>query len=206
MVPEVNQRLTVRLLDRGVELASRVEDVVPNGLAIAAPTRRGAEVRLEQGLEVILEWQTTWGPARVLATVGGPAGLRVPALIVFPHGETAVDQRREFARVHSVLDVLVRDGTGRACPAVARDISGGGLRARVSEQLAIGDQVELELHIPDGDVTVAAQVVRVDGERDYGFDFVDLEKNVREAIVRYVFDQMRRELRIRSDRRGSAAA
>ena len=62
MIPEVNDRLTVRLLDRAVELASRVEDVSEDGLAIAAPTSRGVEVRLEPGLEVVLEWQTTWGP------------------------------------------------------------------------------------------------------------------------------------------------
>jgi len=206
MVPEVNDRLTVRLLDSGVRLASRVEDVVPDGLAIAAPTSRGAAVRLEPGLEVVLEWQTAWGPARVLATIGGPADLRVPALLVFPKGETAVDQRREFARVHIVLDVALRDAEGRTFRGVARDISGGGLRARIAEPLALGDIVDLELHIPEGNVSVTAQVVRVEGEHEYGFDFVDLERNVREAIVRYVFEQMRRELRIRSDRRGSAAA
>jgi len=146
------------------------------------------------------------GPARVRATVGGSADLRVPALLVFPQRETAVDQRRDFARVHVTLDIAVTDGQDRTFRGVARDISGGGLRARVSEPMALGDAVELELELPAGAVAVAAEVVRVDGDREYGFGFVDLERSGLEAIVRYVFDQMRRELRVRSDRRGSAAA
>jgi c-di-GMP-binding flagellar brake protein YcgR len=72
--------------------------------------------------------------------------------------------------------------------------------------MVLGDPVELELHFPDGNVAVAAEVVRVDGEYEYGLGFVDLERTALEAIVRYVFDQMRRELRVRSDRRRSTAA
>ena len=195
---EVNERLTVRLTDRAVALTSRVEDVVPDGsLAIAMPTNHGAVVRLEPGVQVLLEWLTPSGPAQVQATVGGPADLRVPALVVFPHGETFVDQRRDFARVHALLDMVVRDGRGGTLDAVARDISGGGLRAKVSGSLAMGDIVELDLRIPDGNVTAEAEVVRVDDGGEYGFRFLDLERKVREAIVRYVFDQMRRELRLR---------
>ena len=77
---------------------------------------------------------------------------------------------------------------------------------RCPSTTALGDAVELELQLPAGAVAVAAEVVRVDGDREYGFGFVDLERSGLEAIVRYVFDQMRRELRVRSDRRGSAAA
>ncbi len=70
-------------------------------------------------------------------------------------------ERRQFERVPAVgqLQLLIDD---RAVPAATIDISEGGLRCTVaaSGSPAEGDVLEIELALPDGNIALAARVVR----------------------------------------------
>lgn len=96
--------------------------------------------------------------------------------------------RRGFPRypVKVPIDVIaLRSGVPQSLPGRCTDLSEGGLGAMVAGDLSPGQQVALELRLPNVALPVRARAqVRYQGPARCGFEFVDLAMEER-AMIRY---------------------
>jgi len=95
-------------------------------------------------------------------------------------------QRRDFPR-HSLsvpLDVIaLRSGVPENLPGRCTDLSEGGVGGMVAGELSAGQQVAVELRLPNVGVPVRARAfVRYQGRLRCGFEFVGLPVEQREMI------------------------
>ena len=154
------------------------------------------------------EYKTTY---RFLTKVVGRSIENVPVLKIIYDGDEQLEkiQRREYVRVDVSLDVSLETKNGERYNLLTTDLSAGGVAINVKEIDAFeeGDFVHLFIVIPQDDgapfyLSVDATVVRI-WEADYrrlaSFQFVALDDEVRQRVVRYCFD---RQLKERQERRG----
>ncbi|MGA2004129.1 MAG: TonB family protein [Terriglobales bacterium] len=99
--------------------------------------------------------------------------------------------RRGFARfpVNVALDVIaLRSGVPDNLPGRCTDLSEGGVGGMVAGELAAGQQVAIELRLPNVGVPVRARaMVRYQGRLRCGFEFVGLSLEQREMIRYWAF-------------------
>ena len=95
-------------------------------------------------------------------------------------------QRRSFPRhpVHVALDVIaLRSGVPENLPGRCTDLSEAGVGGMVAGELAAGQQVAIELRLPNVGVPVRARaLVRYQGKLRCGFEFVGMSVEQREMI------------------------
>ena len=95
-------------------------------------------------------------------------------------------QRRNSLRhsIHVPLDVIaLRSGVPENLPGRCTDLSEGGVGGMVAGELSLGQQVAVELRIPNVGVPVRARaVVRYQGQLRCGFEFVGLPVEQQEMI------------------------
>jgi len=86
--------------------------------------------------------------------------------------------------IHVPLDVIaLRSGVPEDLPGRCTDLSESGVGAMVAGELSAGQQVAVELRLPNVGVPVRARaVVRHQGRLHYGFEFVVLAADQREMI------------------------
>jgi hypothetical protein len=65
---------------------------------------------------------------------------------------------------------------------VSLEVSEAGMSAIVRQTLRIGERVEVDIHLPSGDLRVAA-IVRGSTGKHYGFQFVELSPSQRQQIA-----------------------
>ena len=95
-------------------------------------------------------------------------------------------ERRGFPRlaINVPLDVIaLRSGVPEDLPGRCTDLSEDGVGAMVAGELSIGQQVAVELRLPNVGVPLRARaLVRYQGRLHYGFEFVGLAPDQREMI------------------------
>src|SRR5215813_5005270 len=93
-------------------------------------------------------------------------------------------QRRDFSRhpLSVPLDVIaLRSGVPENLPGRCTDLSEGGVGGMVAGELSAGQQVAVELRLPNVGVPVRARaLVRYQGRLRCGFEFVGLPVEQRE--------------------------
>jgi TonB family protein len=93
---------------------------------------------------------------------------------------------RKFPRhpINVALDVIaLRSGVPENLPGRSTDLSEGGVGAMVAGELAAGQQVAVELRLPNVGVPLRVRaLVRYQGRLRYGFEFVGLPADEREMI------------------------
>ena len=198
MLPDVNQRIAVRVPGVEQELQSRVEDIVEQRLIIAVPTNGPAVHVLSIGCDLEIEWITARGLARLPGAVRRHLNNAIPSLVVDIVGQTELFQRRDYARAHAMLDIRVEPAFIEGPPVygTSLDISGGGLRAKVPLSIAPGEPVTIDVEMPDGKLSVGARVCRQVEIDSVAFEFTEISQADRERIIRYVFASHRRGVQV----------
>jgi|Deesub1362B_J571_1020462.scaffolds.fasta_scaffold00125_43 uncharacterized protein YbaR (Trm112 family) len=91
-------------------------------------------------------------------------------------------------------------------PPVKVNLSAVGARFQTSEQVSVGDTVEVKMLLPTCPTTgllLYGEVVRIneleEGKYEVAIDFSETEETVREIILRYAFDKQREILRKRKE-------
>jgi methyl-accepting chemotaxis protein len=103
-------------------------------------------------------------------------------------------ERRHSERIAASGSLLIRtDGGSTGYPADLVDLSAGGVRCRYDRatglKLALGDSVEIELHLGEDRLTVYARVLHLDAQdsrMETGMQFMDTPEDVAERINAHV--------------------
>lgn len=93
----------------------------------------------------------------------------------------------------------IKDSNNYLISCMASDVSGGGVRASTQEEFKRGDKVECHLNLYDELVVVQGDVIWIrkhsgndKKKNEIGIKFDYMERNARENIIRYIFEQQRK--------------
>ncbi len=126
----------------------------------------------------------------------------LPQLIMSQPVSIRKIQRRNFVRV-SMLQVIeygktkFKEVDKLNKKAFLMDLSGGGMRIKVKDELQKGDKIAARIVYENAEYIVKGEVVRIDltadRQRECGINFNHINENTRENIIKIVFDVMRKQ-------------
>jgi c-di-GMP-binding flagellar brake protein YcgR len=200
----VNQRIEILVKEGEDEeqYPSRIEALERDRFIVAAPFWRGEPMRLPIGTSVEVAMVTPTALYEFGTRVMGCADRPVPTLTLgYPNAVNRI-QRRQYVRTDAALPVNV--GTPVNLNAITVNVSGGGVLLSVkppeTDDLPIGEEWELELHLPEHSepLHVVGKVLRaqraVGGDRfQVALEFVQIAEETRKKIIQHVFKRQLRQ-------------
>ncbi len=191
---------------------SIIQDVDERTLSIGLPMINHTYIAMRQG--EVYEAIYNDGKGNVFKfkiDVIGRKFEKIPLIVISKPYDIQKIQRREYVRInytgivnyyltpnyptqdlkkYDILDFNV---------GYALDLSGGGMKIKIAEEVKNGDYVITQLKIDDEDIIALSRVVRVerDKEEKYicGLSFLSIEGNEREKLIKYIFNEMRKTLK-----------
>ena len=199
-LPNINQSVGVYVVEWEIELRSRIEETGSSSLTIAMPSDGRSERPLPRGAVVYVDWICDRGVVRVRGVVSELVRIPIPALLVVIDGEPEIHQRRNYVRVSANLPVVATpivesddDVEVLSVQGTTFDMSGGGMRVRLPRSdTQVGDRLRFAIAMPDNTMIEAVgRITRRPLPDVYCVQFEEIETNVRERVVRLVFERLR---------------
>lgn len=199
-LPAVNSAVELASEAWSERVRSRVEDTAGQSVMVSRPLLAGSEpVRARTGDQLRMHWTTPEALYEVAAEVSAISGGEVPTWTLTPHGPVSRQQRRESFRLDVRLAAQLGTATQAAGLAQVHDLSEGGLRCTPPSETELeeGSMVWVELGLPDGEVRLDAEVVRVSGSGEVGLRFEGTTEQQAEQIRAFLFsEQLARRARL----------
>ena len=125
----------------------------------------------------------------------------IPCYIVSKPFNVRRIQRREYVRVcvieSIVCAITTKDDEEKFCTGILLDLSGGGLRVKMNEELDIGDKIICDYKDENTTIHLPGRVVRrekdIENNYIYGICFEDIGDRIRDKIIKNVFLVMRKQ-------------
>lgn len=198
----------VTIMWEEVTYKSSVQDIRENEILITIPVRDGTYLTLNDGVEIeqlfydkksnFYEYKTK--------VLGRYTEREIPFYRVSKPYDIKKIQRRDYFRVNVVqiinyikeidLEKDIRREENYES-ALLLDLSGGGMRIKVKEELYFNESIISNLNYENEKIVVKGRVVRIEKTEDkryiYGIDFRDIDNSTREKIIKIVFKIMRRQ-------------
>jgi hypothetical protein len=193
-LPERGQTVTV-VPGAGKGLPARVLEVEPDAVlvAIMVPVEPLGTRQLEA---LVLEFVAPQGRVRLTgtATLADPTD---PDVVRIEHPRSIeVLQEREYVRIRSARPAVVYAGPNRmAVQSYTVDVSGGGFLLAGPDSLRIGDELEFQLTLAPGELTISGvgTVVRVDNRGHRAVAFKTITEIDRRRLIHFIFECQRDE-------------
>jgi hypothetical protein len=182
------------VLDGHGRWTARVEAIDGSRVAVAALARLPSDHAVLSGAQARLAVTTPRGVVHITGIV--LAADRSGLLEVDLDGEPQVDQRRHHVRVPARVPGLVgpRDGSVPPLHTFTIDVSGGGILIAGAGPVEAGSPVAVTVKLPDRDpLTSDGRIARVTDDGHVALSFDGIADEQREALVRWIFEQQRRE-------------
>jgi c-di-GMP-binding flagellar brake protein YcgR len=209
--PKVNMKCEV--IYEGKTYKSIVQDVTEEYVGIAIPIRKGSYLNPQRNepLEVIY-YDGEKNVLKFISKVIGRKNDGITMLLLSLPTTINKVQRREFFRIELVENVKYKiieknisdeqfeeiiNNSDSFDSAVLLDLSGGGLKIRTKSEIKEGDTVIIQMPLINEKISVMCECVRSlkDLESKFytcGLTFTQLENGIREKLISYVFQLMRK--------------
>ncbi len=190
---------------------SNIQDAGENYISISIPVSQGRYLPLEKGDKIEAIYYEKLNLYKFESIVlGRKIENNVPQIFIDVPKIFIKIQRRNYVRVdtveyikykkitnkYSLTDKVINDESDYQ-KAMLLDISGGGMKIKVKEDLKIGDFILADLFVEEVNIKVAGKVVRSEKDEDNGkvcgIRFEQIDASSREKIIRYVFNIMRKQ-------------
>ncbi len=196
------RRTPFKLDGEGKTYVSQVTDIKDSSIIqIAMPMEGGKMVLLEPGETYNLYFYTARGLFHCVAQVESRyrSNQLYYADLVFVT-ELERYQRRQFYRLNCIVDMSCRltEGDDALYSGVIIDISGGGLRFNSEKQFEPGAQLTAYFRLAAGEAeknfallsrfVSSSRLVNRESGYENRLEFLDINENAREAIVKYIFE------------------
>jgi hypothetical protein len=198
VLPDLRQRVHVRLGRWAVSLPSIVEDVLAGELLLGAPLDLAEGQTPNNGERLLVMWEDLAGPHTLPCSFAAVVPRELPQWRVRPDGVARDDQRRRHVRASTEGTLtIVRDHDGVSASLI--DLSEGGVRCRLDDADAlagVGDVVACVLRVGVKELDLRGRVVQVHLDlgrpRVLAISFLDLTQTQADELRRHVFAEQAR--------------
>lgn len=180
---------------------SSIQEIGDDYIGISIPVLEGKYLTLPTDKEVHVLYYLEKDVYNFTTTVVGTKIDKILIIVLRKPKSYLKMQRRNYARAATLENVsyAVKDGAEHKYhDALMLDLSGGGARIHVKNKLRYGEVIIICVPLKDESITVKAQVIRIDSQRDnestVGLSFIDVDKTNREKIIKHVFNVMREQM------------
>lgn len=199
----INSRIDVMMEKKVYKTV--IQDVLKDGFLISIPVNEGEYLMLNYHEEVELyNYVDDLSLYKLTCNVIGKViDNNLPLYKISLPKDVKKVQRRNYVRVNMLHPIkYVKGDSGnlndkKMLPALLLDLSGGGMRIKLREELYKGDIISAKLNLDELEINVKGKVVRKekcdDGRFIYGISFWQLDNMSRESIIRSVFKIMRKQ-------------
>lgn len=199
----INSRIDVMMEKKVYKTV--IQDVLKDGFLISIPVNEGEYLMLNYHEEVELyNYVDDLSLYKLTCSVIGKViDNNIPLYKISLPKEAKKVQRRNYVRVNMLHPIkYIKGDSGnlndkKMLPALLLDLSGGGMRIKLREELYKGDIISAKLNLDELEINVKGKVVRKekcdDGRFIYGISFWQLDNMSRESIIRSVFKIMRKQ-------------
>lgn len=199
----INSRIDVMMEKKVYKTV--IQDVLKDGFLISIPVNEGEYLMLNYHEEVELyNYVDDLSLYKLTCNVIGKViDNNLPLYKISLPKDVKKVQRRNYVRVNMLHPIkYVKGDSGnlndkKMLPALLLDLSGGGMRIKLREELYKGDSISAKLNLDELEINVKGKVVRKekcdDGRFIYGISFWQLDNMSRESIIRSVFKIMRKQ-------------
>ncbi|KYH35618.1 flagellar protein YcgR [Clostridium tepidiprofundi DSM 19306] len=204
----------IEIFWNGKYYKSSIQDITDEYIGISIPTYEGALVPFSRGDKLDVIYYGDKNIYKFYSVVAGRKINRIPIILLSIPNEYRKVQRRRYVRVPYVkyinfskvsekisnMSILkgYLENEQNVKKGIVVDISGGGIRIKISEEISLGDNLVVMLPLDDENIILKCKTVRVDfdGDKyDCGLTFVDMDDAIREKIIKFIFKLMREHMR-----------
>ncbi|MBU3159022.1 flagellar brake domain-containing protein [Clostridium frigoris] len=190
---------------------SNVQDVTDDYIAISIPTNAGEYLPLSKGAIIDVIYYEEENIYKFASSIIGRKFENIPILLLAKPVEIKKIQRRKYVRVplikaakyinfknepkvnHSTID------NSKYLKTVVVDLSGGGMKVKVSEEVSPNDFLLVSLTVNEEEILIVGKTKRITKEDDgrfiCGLSFESLDNATREQLIRYIFQLMRNQMK-----------
>lgn len=198
---------------------SNVQDITDKHIAISLPIAIGSYANLIKGDTIEVIYSDDKNVYSFYSTVIGRKKDKIPMILISIPDEDKIRkiQRRKNFRVELIKEVKYKiidkenitkelmkyllNHIDEFSNGTMLDLSGGGVRITINEQLEKDDIIIIYLPINDKNILVQCSCIRCiknqSGTYVCGFKFHEIDGNQRENIILYTFDIMRERMKKR---------
>lgn len=187
---------------------STIQDIKDEEILITVPVSNGVYLTLEDGEKLEQIFYDNKGnvfgyKSEVLGRI---TENNIPFYRIGKPFEITRIQRRNYVRVNilQVINYIKEEELEKEIKeeekyehALLLDLSGGGMRIKIKEELSYNDIIVANLIHDNKKITVRGKIVRIEKTEDKkyvcGIDFDDMDNVTREKIIRTVFRIMRKQ-------------
>jgi len=206
---KINKKLEILVDEKYFN--SNVQDITEEYIAISIPINSGEYIPLSKGTIIDVIYYEEENLYKFQSSVIGRKFENIPILLIAKPREIKKIQRRKYVRIPiiSTVKYINLKNQPRTNPSTIEnskylkaslvDLSGGGMRVRVSEEIKLNDFLLVSLTVNNEDTLMVGQAMRIakDDEGRYycGLSFEFLESTTRERIIKYIFQLMREQMK-----------
>ena len=181
---------------------TKILDIEGNQVKIVAPEADGVPIPMSRGQKITVSYTTERGKFFFVTRIEDRGSKPLPFYLLERPQKIYRVQRREYVRVEisGRIDYRPRPEEGdeeeeEFAQGQLRDLSGGGARFQGTSQVEEGQELELKIPILELDQPlwgiVRRQREKKKGVYEIGIAFVDIDPNVREDIIKWLFEYQR---------------
>lgn len=190
---------------------TNIQDLTEEYIAISIPINAGQYVPLSKGTIMDVIYYEEENLYKFKSSVIGRKFENIPILLISKPKEIIKIQRRKYVRVPLLkaakyVNLKNKPKTNpkdieksEYLRAVLVDLSGGGMKVRVSEEIKMNDFILLDLVVNKEDILIVGQAKRIqrddEGRFVCGLSFEFLDSPTRERIIKYTFQLMREQMK-----------
>lgn len=180
-----------------------IQDISEEGFSISVPVNNGKFLMLDEGKNLDVEYCTETGNYYEfdVEVIGRDKSDQIPMYKLSLPMNVRKIQRRNYVRVPVVKTVEYRrDEEELWSKATILDLSGGGMKIKAAQEFKINEKLFIKIETSSEVFEITAEVKRSDKiktyEYIYGLEFIDINENKRDKIVKEVFLVMRKQREI----------
>ncbi|MBU3111800.1 flagellar brake protein [Clostridium lacusfryxellense] len=206
---KINKKLEILVEERYFN--SNIQDITEEYIAISIPSSAGEYVPLAKGSMIDVLYYEEENLFKFKAFVIGRKFENIPILLISHPKEIQKIQRRKYVRVPiiSTAKYINVKNQPRTTPssinpseykkAILIDLSGGGMRIKVHDDIKPNDYLLVSLTINEEEIPIVGQAMRIikddDGRFICGLSLNFLDNLTREKIIKYIFQLMREQMK-----------
>ena len=206
---KVNKKLEILVDERYFN--SNIQDVTEDYIAISVPMSTGQYIPLPNGTIIDVIYYEDENLYKFQSSVIGRKFENIPIILIANPKDVKKIQRRKYVRIPLITTVKYKNiknqpktsptsiNSSEYLKAILVDLSGGGMKVKVSEKVNNNDFLLISLTINKEDIFIVGQLMRItkedDGKFSCALSFESLDDFTREKIIKYIFQLMREQMK-----------